>query len=351
MIRMLLRADAYPAIGTGDLMSLIHFSRHPRVIAAGWECHFMIRDHRVARDLLERRQVANVQVIAAQSATAQETRAVARYSADHGIDAVLFEITDRRLDTFDLSGVDAVLGAVDFYSWIPKGLDLVVNWDTEAAGRYRAKDYPGTDFFLGPEYVFLAPDFLAGHRRWQPAAIDRRPIVVAMGGADEFDLTGRILSELIPQSPPETSFTAIVGAGYDHLDKLQVLAGRAGARLTVKRNVTDMCGEFLGARHVFGAGGLTAYELVATGTPCSLVACYEHQIHRCRTFAEKGLARYLGYRASMAPIEMPPPAVLPVGSAGFLSRLDRLVSSLEEKVMKRRLKTAALRPRAAEVRP
>lgn len=340
MIRILLRADAYPAIGTGDLMSLVYFSRHPRVVAAGWECHFMVRDHRTARDLLADRNVPRVAVIPAGASSDEETAALAGHVAVHGIDAVLFEITGRRLDTFDLSGIDTVIGAVDFYHWIPKGIDLVINWDTGADRIYRREDFPGTDFFLGPEYVFLAPEFLSGNRRWQPAESDRRPIVVAMGGADEFNLTCRVLAALIPRTTPSTPFTVIVGAGYAHLAELQTLVEETGASVTIKRNVIDMCGEFLGARHVFGAGGLTAYELVATGTPCSLVVCYEHQMDRCRSFADKGWARYLGHRSALDPIALPPPEKTPTGPNGFVSRVDQIVSCLEKKIRYRRAQKA-----------
>ena len=221
----------------------------------------MVGDHDTARKLLSRNGAAHVKLIPANASTAQETAEIMRYTETRSIDAVIFEITDRRLDSFNLSGIDAVIGAVDFYNWIPKGLDLVVNWDTESTGLYSPDDFPGTDFFLGPEYVFLHPDFFSG-RRWHPVENDPRPIVVAMGGADEFDLTGRILSELILRSDSDTNFVAIAGAGYGDMGKLQDLARQAGSRLTVKHDVSDICSEFLGARHVFGAGGLTAYELV-----------------------------------------------------------------------------------------
>lgn len=336
MTRILLRADAYPAIGTGDLMSLIHFSRHPEVIQAGWHCHFIVRDHPVARTLLKRCPAADTHLIPAAATVAEEAEAVARCVSERGMDAVLFEITGRRLERGDIDGIDAVVGAIDFYNWIPPGLDLVVNWDTEAGDRYRRQDFPGTDFFLGPEFVFLSPAFVSGGRRWQNAKDESRPVVVAMGGADEFNMTCRILSELILRSAHGTPFTAIVGAGYAHVAELRALAAATGARATVKHDVADMCGEFLGARHVFGAGGLTAYELVATGTPCSLVASYEHQVHRCRTFAERGWARYLGHRSALAAIEMPPDGAVVTPESGFVSRLDHLIASLEKKIRRRR---------------
>ena len=348
MIRLLLRADAYPSIGTGDLMSLVHFSRHPKLAAEKWECHFMVRDHGSARNLLAGSGANHIKVIPADASTDQETAEIKRYTDAHGIDAVLFEITDRRLDTFDLSGIEAVIGAVDFYNWIPKGLDLVINWDTNSAGCYTRQDFPGTDFFLGPEYVFLNPGFLSG-RRWQPVADDRRPVVVAMGGADEFNLTGKIISELVLRSAPDTNFTAIVGTGYAAMAKLRGLAGKTGHRLTIKQNVGDMCSEFLGARHVFGAGGLTAFELVTIGTPCSLVACYEHQEHRCRTFAQKGWARYLGHRSVLGPLELPPPAESPIGPRRIVSRLERFIEALEIKIRRRQGEPAGGRDRSEEV--
>ena len=348
MIRILLRADAYPAIGTGDLMSLVYFSRHPKLTAKGWECHFMVRDHDTARKLLSSNGAAHVKLIPADASAAQETDEIIRYTETQGIDAVIFEITDRRLDTFNLSGINAVTGAVDFYNWIPKGLDLVVNWDTNSAGCYSPNDFPGTDFFLGPEYVFLHPDFFCG-RRWQPLKNDPRPIVVAMGGADEFDLTGRILSELILRPDSDTSFVAIVGAGYADMGKLQDLAKQAGSRLTVKQNSADMYSEFLGARHVFGAGGLTAYELVILGAPCSLVACYAHQEQRCRAFAASGWVRYLGHRSDLPPIEVPPPAESVPSSSRFRSRLDRILAALETKIRLRRGDAVEVKSRFEEV--
>jgi spore coat polysaccharide biosynthesis predicted glycosyltransferase SpsG len=334
MMRMLFRADAYPAIGTGDLKSLIHFSRHPKLIADGWECHFMVRDHEAARNLMAVNEAANVEIIPVNVSTTREISEIERYTKDHGIDAVLFEITDRRLDTFDLSRIDAVIGAVDFYNWIPEGLDLVINWDTNSAGCYSQQNFPGTDFFLGPQFVFLHPNFLTG-RRWQPVENDLRPVVVAMGGADEFNLTYRILSELILKSNPDAIFTALIGAGFTHFKELRSLQKQSGRRLTIKHNVTDMCREFLGARYVFGAGGLTAFELVALGTPCSLVACYPHQEHRCRTFADMGWARYLGHRSELGPVETPPAAELTVESRSFVSRLDQVVAALEAKIRRR----------------
>lgn len=336
MIRVLLRADAHPAIGTGDLMSLVQFSRHPRVAAAGWECHFMVRDHPAARELLAARGIERAVFIDPGADAARESAAVARYAAALRMDAVLFEITERRLEAADLAGIDAVTAAVDFYDWIPPGLDLVVNWDTGATARYARAKHPGTEFFLGPEFVFLAPEFLDGSRRWQPEEEDGRPVVVAMGGADEFDVTTRIVSALTARTGPEVRLTAIVGAGYPRGGTLEALAERSSGRLTVRRNITDMAASFLNARHVFAAGGLTAYELVATGTPCSLVACYDHQVHRCRTFAQKGWARYLGFRTELEAVELPPSVREPLPAAPFVAGLSRVAAALEERVRTRR---------------
>jgi len=323
--KILFRADAYPAIGTGDLMSLVQFARHPAMEADRYEPHFMVRRHPAALDLLAGQGIEPACILPTELTPAEDIAAVAAYTEKHQIDAVMLEITGYRLCEADLSGISAVTCAVDFYNWIPRGIDMVVNWDTATEGLYQQTDHPGTRFFLGPEYVFLAPVFWEGRpsAKYSTSAVPN--VLIAMGGADENNITAKVLESLIANTSLPVRFTVIVGAGYTRTDDLIDLKKRTGADLTIKRNIANMHAEYIQADYAFGAGGLTAYEMVASQTPCGLIACYPHQVHRCRYFANAGWAHYLGTPEALEPIRI---AGTPANGKRFASRLEEVIIAL-----------------------
>ena len=67
--------------------------------------------------------------------------------------------------------------------------------------------------------------------------------------------------------------------------------------ITIMQNIDKMFEEFMGCDIAIGAGGLTAFELIATRTPSLIMAAYEHQIARCSYFDKAGWATYLGFRS------------------------------------------------------
>lgn len=330
MKRVLLRADAHPAIGIGDLMSLIHLAVY--FTRSGWQPHLMIRAYPAALALVSRYRPANLHVLGADAGLDAEVAAINALVDQLGIDLVFFEITARPLTDYTGLRPAVAKACVCFDGKIPAGLDLVVDWDVAAASFFHPEDHPATRFLLGPRYVILPPDFdaraIAGRRhRSAPATV-----LVCMGGADEHNFTHQVC-EAVMAGAPNLQLHVVVGAGYPYLDGLKAVLKAGGSAHRLDHNIDTMFAAYMGCDVAVGAGGLTASELVATRTPAVLIATYDHQVARCRYFDEQGWARYLGCRRVDSPqlidaiLHPPTPADEPLFDTGAIVRAcERIVS-------------------------
>jgi len=292
MRSILFRADANPSIGIGDLMSLITLSEY--FDSNEWQCYFMIRSYPASLKLAERINESNLTVIDCDTSVENEVIKINSFCEKQSIDLLFLEITERSLaEYFNLN--DSIKKAcVNFDRDLLCDLSLVVNWDVDAHNYMNPNDAPNAKFLLGPEYVILAKEFYNLKQR----SYKTRPetILIAMGGADEHDLTYDIVSCLI-ENKVEINVNIVVGSGYQQMDRLMQMLETSSLKWKIKHNVKHMLDEYLQCDVAIGAGGLTASELVASRTPAILIATYEHQIARCKYFERKGYVTYLGLRS------------------------------------------------------
>jgi spore coat polysaccharide biosynthesis predicted glycosyltransferase SpsG len=291
MKKILFRADANPAIGTGDLVSLIHLSRV--FDKNGWESHFMVRDSAAAKKILADYKIARCETIADSGSGAEELAAVDRYLTRNRITHLFACITDRPLTEYALIGSPVAKGCVNFDGRIPKSWDLVVNWNFPDPRWYPRKDFPGTRFLLGPEYVILPDNFDAKRVARREHQRPIRKLLVAMGGADALNLTAAVAAKIQKERLP-LELTLILGSGYEGRPALDAALKSCTIPYRIKVGVADMFAQYLECDAAIGGGGLTASELVASHTPAILVAVCDHQVARCRHFHEKGWAVFLG---------------------------------------------------------
>ncbi|ADR35049.1 hypothetical protein Sulku_2389 [Sulfuricurvum kujiense DSM 16994] len=289
MTKILFRADAKPSIGTGDLISLLHLSRY----LEGFELYFLTQKTQAALGIMERFNPKNLYWLDENASLEDDITAINALIENENIAIVFFEITERKLT--DYTGIDpsAIKVCVNFDGYIPDDIALLINWDAAAHDYYVPERFPQTKFLLGPRYVILPQPFYDKTLRERRNPSVRSEILIAMGGADELDFTA-LVSEALSEG--NYRLNIIVGAGYANHKKLKKMLDGKQCRYSLKLNVQDMLKEYLSCDFAIGAGGLTASELVASRTPCALIATYEHQIARCRYFAHEGWATYLGYR-------------------------------------------------------
>jgi len=291
--RILFRADADPAVGTGDLASLAGLAAS--FDPARYETHFMARRHAFARDLAAARGLARMHWLDPDLDLAAEVAALNRAVADLDLAALVFEITRVPLEAYAGLTDRPVRACVCFDARVPRDFDVVVNWDVSAPRLFSGLEFPRAELLLGPGCVLLPPGFdlerAARVRRARP----RRRILVAMGGADEQDLTARVCAGLAGLGR-DLALRVVLGPGYGHEARLRAKLAAAGLEHRVERNVTDMFSRYLECDFAVGTGGLTVSELAATGTPAAVAAAYDHQVERCEFFAAMGAVRYLGFR-------------------------------------------------------
>ena len=157
MTKVLFRADARPAIGIGDLMSLINLSKYFK--ESGWEVHFMIRGYDAGLKLAKKYNLHRLSILPPNISVTNEIEAINQYSEQNSIDLLFFEITERKLTEYQGISTGIKKACISFDGKILPDMDLVVDWDVEASIYFVPEKYLKTRFLLGPEYVVLPFDF------------------------------------------------------------------------------------------------------------------------------------------------------------------------------------------------
>lgn len=294
MPKILFRADASPKSGTGDLLSLIYLSEYFK----GWEKYFVIQDTNEAGRIIRENGVHGAVYIERNISIRKELNFLNAFIRKNNISAVFLEITarsDRQYENLKAP----FKGCVNFDGVIPRGFDLVVNWDVNADKLYKKNRHSGTEFLLGPRYVFLRKEML--QKRVERSCIEptfkkHKNILVFFGGFDEFDLTFKI-TEALETMDSSINLKIIIGAGYRHKKELMRYLDKSRFHsYKIRQNVKDMRKEYAGADLALMSGGLSLFEALALKIPVAVIAAYKHQIGRSVFFDKAGAALYLGFR-------------------------------------------------------
>jgi len=259
-MKYLFRADAAPHIGIGDLVSLIKLSTYLK-----GEFYFLIKNYKASKKLVESYNL-NYEIV-----SENEIEYINNFIVKNEIDTAIFEITETSLMKYkDIKAKNLI--CVNFDGIVPDNFDFVINWNSNTQ-KYKQKS------LVGYEYAIIDKRFFEVKKE-NPAEI-----LIAFGGADEVDMTYKVVKFLLDRGVK--NLNVIVGAGYK---------GRVFEIFTPKVNVLDMADEYKNAKIAITAGGLSSIEAVATKTPAILIANYSHQIKRCEFLEKQGVAKFLGYR-------------------------------------------------------
>ena len=259
-MKYLFRADAAPHIGIGDLVSLIKLSTYLK-----GEFYFLIKNYKASKKLVESYNL-NYEIV-----SENEIEYINNFIVKNEIDTAIFEITETSLMKYkDIKAKNLI--CVNFDGIVPDNFDFVINWNSNTQ-KYKQKS------LVGYEYAIIDKRFFEVKKE-NPAEI-----LIAFGGADEVDMTYKVVKFLLDRGVK--NLNVIVGAGYK---------GKVFEIFTPKVNVLDMADEYKNAKIAITAGGLSSIEAVATKTPAILIANYSHQIKRCEFLEKQGVAKFLGYR-------------------------------------------------------
>jgi spore coat polysaccharide biosynthesis predicted glycosyltransferase SpsG len=163
-------------------------------------------------------------------------------------------------------------------------VDLVVNPSaTPAVPRYRGALH--TQYLVGPQYAMLQPEFGEPPAR---AVADRvRRVLVTLGGGDPGPLAAALV-RWTAACLDDVAQDVVVGPWGTSADGLRDEPGRSRGAVRLHEHPRQLRPLMLGADLAISAGGQTAYELAAAGTPTIAIRRAANQTLTLGTLAAAG---------------------------------------------------------------
>jgi len=309
------RVDASLQIGTGHVMRCLTLAQ--ALMAAGARCRFVCRAHEghLIEHITGQGFDATTLPIGAPdflAAPGGPTHA-AWLGCSTSTDAqqTLAAFDGQRLDglVVDHYALDATwealvrpqvsyLMVIDDLADRPHRCDLLLDQNLgRHAADYAACVPPGCRVFAGPRYALLRPEFAALREyslQRRPAA-GLRQVLIALGGVDRTDATGRVLAAMREGDlPPSCRLTVVMGAHAPWLQRVRVLAVQMPWPTEVLVGVSDMAQRMADADLSIGAAGGTAWERCCLGLPTLLSVLADNQRPGALALEAAGAAWLLG---------------------------------------------------------
>jgi UDP-2,4-diacetamido-2,4,6-trideoxy-beta-L-altropyranose hydrolase len=319
MTRVLFRVDASLQIGSGHVqrcLTLAHALRQ-----WGWECHFASRLHPGNMLSIVDQQGFGRWSLPCIGMEAKAVRDQSINAPQHAAWLGVSQEEDARQTVSIVEQIRPDWLVVDHYAldatWeqqlqalVPRILvidDLADRRHTchvlldQNLGR-KAQDYAGkvpaeAIILAGPRYALLRHEFHSLRERSLARRSNNklRSIFISMGGVDQANTTGRILTTL-RQCPldVDTRITIVMGSRAPELTSAQEAASQLPWPTDVKVDASNMAELMTEADLAIGAAGGSAWERCCLGLPSLLVVLAENQRPGAMALTHAGAARLIG---------------------------------------------------------
>lgn len=291
-MRYYIRADANEEIGTGHVMrclSIAEAFRH-----RGEEVTFIIADER-SRSMIEEHGFSVICLDSVWNDLEKEISSLVQAIKVQGISSLLIDsyfVTEAYLKEI---GRHAKIAYIDDLNQFLYPVDLLVNYniyagELEYEKRYREAGLD-TKFLLGCRYVPLREEFSRVDRKINET-VSR--VLITSGGTDPYDAVGGILENL-SEKPwfDVTEFHVILGRFNKNREKLEERWGNC-KNVVLLRNVKNMAEHMTQCDMAVTAGGVTTYELCATGIPSVMYTLADNQLDIANTVSRLGIMPWVG---------------------------------------------------------
>ena len=211
-IKLLIRADAKPSIGTGDLISCLYLSEW--LEDYDFECILLTKSTQTAREILkESDYLIRIQWLDPQM-TIESEIFMTNFISDHHVDGLLMEITERSLHDYRNCFSGIWLGTINFDYQIPNEFNFIWNWQVNVLKKL--KDHSAKDKILGPDSVLIKRSIWDS--KWHQSQQNKLRVLVTMGGADQHNFTQRIYNDL---KLCFANLHLVLGSGYYHSESIE----------------------------------------------------------------------------------------------------------------------------------
>ena len=156
---------------------------------------------------------------------------------------------------------------------------------------------------FGPKYALLGPEFSTSTKVGKDRSSSQIKVLVSMGGVDNSGSTLKViegLSYLLPSVRKEI----VLGFGFDHHKKLQVISQNVDESFSFVAGVQDMAKRISRADIVISSGGNTVYECLRVGTPVAIIWEDDHEGSLAEALMDRGCAYNIGPSASTEPVKI-----------------------------------------------
>ncbi|WP_119393901.1 UDP-2,4-diacetamido-2,4,6-trideoxy-beta-L-altropyranose hydrolase [Salinibius halmophilus] len=308
-MRVAFRVDASISIGTGHVMRCLTLA--DELACKGHECLFICRAHDGhLGDYIEAKGYSLTLLPGGNPVTSKASNDYDSWlSVPWSVDAeqTITSLKDGHYDwlVVDHYALDAQwegsvapfvgsIVAIDDLANRPHYCDILLD---QNLGRL-ANDYSdllkgNTKCLIGPSYALLRPEFALQRndslkRRSSPKL---KRILVSLGGVDQNNMTGRVLSALaLSELPKNSEVDIVMGANSPYLSAVRQQVQHLPYKASVEINATNMAERMYLADLSVGAAGSTTWERCCVGLPTLLIVLAANQQPLAKAVSDRGAA-------------------------------------------------------------
>ena len=278
-MRVVIHADASPAIGTGHVMRCLALAAELRREAT----EVIMASEQMVDSIGARAAAIGVATVRRGSAPRDPDWVVVDgYEIDANARAALAEPDVPRLIVDDLGGDldDAT---------------IVLNQNLYATAAGPSRPDPNAELLAGPAYALVGPEVARPARaRPQPPLADR--ILVTMGGADPRNATSAVIAALASVDPGPRA-RVIVGPSHPSPADVELMARNAG--FEVVRDASSLAPHLAWADMVVTACGTSVLEVARFGRPLIGVVLADNQEGVAAAIEREGLGVIAGHHPGL----------------------------------------------------
>lgn len=312
------RADASLEIGSGHVVRCLTLAKALR--AAGAECLFLTRDLEANLCDRIRSEGFTCHLLPAPTAGVEPTVGPAharwaKVSWEQDAQDCQLVLKDRAVDWLIM---DHYAFDRNWQSALRPYVGRVMVWDDLADRAHdcdvlldqnlgtKSEDYDPllsdeVKRLIGPKYAQLRPEFSAQRAEALVSRSNRslKRVLIAMGGVDQHNATGRILEALESwHNASSLEVSVVLGGQAPYLEALAEKADSFPFVLEIATDVTDMGHRMVEADLAIGAVGGTTWERCALGLPTLMLTIAANQIPAAHALGQTGAAILLGDETS-----------------------------------------------------
>jgi UDP-2,4-diacetamido-2,4,6-trideoxy-beta-L-altropyranose hydrolase len=205
--------------------------------------------------------------------------------------------------------------------------DLLLDQNLRVDGgqAYDTRLPTGCERLVGPRFALLDGSFAAARSTLSTQTRDR--ILVSFGGSDPQSMTVPVLRALQRTFGEKQGIDVVIGQMQREGDTMRGLDVETPA-VRVHYATRNMAGLMSRARLFVGAGGTTNWERCCLGLPGVVVSAADNQVAPCLALHDAGGHVYLGGVSEVAPETMAEAASAVLASPGWWQRMAERCSDL-----------------------